>query len=115
MNSIKALNREREMLGKRILKKYRKNERESLYRTWDIGLNTKQRSQQLARRLWTDTRDMAHIEASARLVAMLVDWSVTGQVRKEMFGLSFPPQPLGRRSFGWRSSMSSLSYASSQV
>ncbi|XP_031380257.1 kinesin-like protein KIN-7F [Punica granatum] len=114
-SSKKALNKEREMLGKRILKKFRKRERESLYKTWNIGLNTKQRSQQLARRLWTDTRDMAHIEDSARLVARLVDWSETGRIPKEMFGLSFSPQPLGRRSFGWRSSMSSLSSASSLV
>lgn len=116
MESLKALNQEREMLGKRILKKFRKKERESLYRTWNIGLNTKQRSQQLARRLWMDTKDMAHVEESARLVARLLDWSESGRVPKEMFGLSFSPQqPIGRRSFSWRSSMSSLSSASSQV
>ncbi|KAK4771552.1 hypothetical protein SAY87_032084 [Trapa incisa] len=116
-SSLKALNKEREILGKRILKMFRRHEREILYRAWNIGLDTKQRSQQLARKLWTDTRDMAHVEASAGLISRLVDWSQTGLVRKEMFGLNFSPQPLLARrfNFGWQFSMSSLSFAASQV
>ncbi|KAA8528709.1 hypothetical protein F0562_036064 [Nyssa sinensis] len=104
----RALNREREMLSKRILKRYSAKERETLYQKWGIGLNTKQRRLQLSRRLWTDTKDMEHIMESATLVAKLVGFLETGQTPKELFGLSFSPQPMNQRSFSWKSSVSSL-------
>lgn len=91
-------------MSKRILKKFPRKEREALYEKWGIALNTKQRSLQVARRLWTDTKDIDHVVESAQLVAKLVGMEVTSHVQKEMFGLSFSPKPPinKRKSFSWR-------------
>lgn len=102
MVSLRALNREREMLGKRIQRKYPKRERENLFMKWGVELNTKQRSLQLARQLWKNNTDMYHIRESAELVAKLVGLVESGHGPKEMFELNFSPQPLyRRRSFNW--------------
>ncbi|MCL7043469.1 hypothetical protein MKW94_012705 [Papaver nudicaule] len=107
-SSKKALRREREMLSKQLLKKYSEEERANLYREWGIGLDTKQRRVQLARLLWSDTKDMNHIKESASLVAKLVGLFEPGQALKEMCGLSFTPRhPSQQRSYSWRR-MSSL-------
>ncbi|XP_059637196.1 kinesin-like protein KIN-7E [Cornus florida] len=108
VSSRRALNREREMLGKKILKKFSSKEREALYKKWGIELNTKQRRLQLTRRLWTDTNDMDHIKESAALVAKLVGFVESGHTPKEMFGLSFAPRPIKFKSFSWKNSMSSI-------
>lgn len=78
------------MLSKQILKKYRTKQREALYEKWGIELNSKKRRKQLSRKLWNDTEDMNHIQASAALVAKLV--GEPNQAPKEIFGLSFAPQ-----------------------
>jgi centromeric protein E len=102
---LKALSRERDMLAKQLQKKYTKTERERLYQKWGIPLDTKQRSLQLARRLWTDVRDMRHIEDSATLVAKLAGIVEPRHAPKEMFGLSFSTN---QKPPSWRDNMSSL-------
>lgn len=106
--SMRALRREREVLSKQMLKRFSAEERENVYRKWGIGLDTKQRRLQLARCLWTETRDMDHVRESANIVARLIGFKEPGQAAKEMFSLSFTPQAASRRSFGWKNSMSSL-------
>ncbi|KAK2660655.1 hypothetical protein Ddye_007188 [Dipteronia dyeriana] len=100
-SSLKDLLREREMLSKQIHQKFPRKERENLYKKWNISLNTKQRSVQLARRVWTDTKDMNHIDESAALVAKLVGFIQPGQAPKEIFGLSFLPRSSNRRTYSW--------------
>ncbi|KAL3840257.1 hypothetical protein ACJIZ3_024848 [Penstemon smallii] len=104
-SSAKALNREREMLSRRMLKKYSKREREILYQKWNIDIKSKQRRLQLCRMLWTDATNMEHIKKSASIVAKLVGFKEAGSVPKEMIGLSFVPKP---ESFGWRHSLPSM-------
>ncbi|KAK1555289.1 hypothetical protein Q3G72_024502 [Acer saccharum] len=100
-SSLKDLLREREMLSKQIHQKFPRKERENLYKKWNISLNTKQRSVQLARRVWTDTKDLNHIDESAALVAKLVGFIQPGQAPKEIFGLSFLPRSSNRRTYSW--------------
>ncbi|XP_068646722.1 kinesin-like protein KIN-7F isoform X2 [Aristolochia californica] len=107
-SSMRALRREREMLSRQMQKKLTPEERENLYNQWGIGLDTKQRRLQLARRIWTDTTDMNHIRWSASLVAKLVGLLDPDEALKEMFGLSFSPQMPKRKSFSWKSSVSTL-------
>ncbi|KAK9758341.1 hypothetical protein RND81_01G224000 [Saponaria officinalis] len=109
-SSIKALNQEREMLMKQMYKKIPVQERESVFEKWGIAMNSKQRRQQLAQQLWTDTKDMQHIRQSASLVAKLVGFVDDGQVPKEMFvGPSLTPKTiLNRKSYSWKSGMSAL-------
>ncbi|KAL3639104.1 hypothetical protein CASFOL_017011 [Castilleja foliolosa] len=101
-SSTKELNREREMLSRRMLRKYSSKERESLFQKWGIDVKSKQRRVQLSRLLWTDTTNMEHINESAAIVAKLVGLKETGQAPKEMFGLSF--LPASSRSSSWRRS-----------
>ncbi|KAI3464881.1 hypothetical protein Pfo_021544 [Paulownia fortunei] len=107
-SSAKALNREREMLSKRMLKKFSVKERDALYQKWDIDVKSKQRRLQLLHRLWTDVTNMEHINESAAIVAKLVGFKEPGQAPKEMFGLSFLPRPENIRSFSWRHSLPSM-------
>ncbi|KAH9693221.1 kinesin-like protein KIN-7I [Citrus sinensis] len=105
-SSLKGLYRERETLSKQVHQKFSRKEREELYKKWGIALNTKQRSLQLARRIWSSTKDMNHIKESAYLVAKLIDFVQPGQAPKEIFGLSFShgPGSKRRRSYSWRPS-----------
>lgn len=105
---MKKLRREREMLCRQMQKRLSAEERESLYTKWGIALDSKQRRLQLARRLWTETGNLEHIRESASLVARLIGLLEPGQALKEMFGLSFTPQQLNRRSYRWKRGMSSL-------
>ncbi|KAL2490653.1 ATP binding microtubule motor family protein [Abeliophyllum distichum] len=107
-SSMKALRREREMLSKLMYKRYTKDERNRIYQIWGIKLNSKQRRLQLVHRLWSDTKDMNHVSDSAAIVAKLIGFSEQGQALKEMFGLSFTPPRMSRRSFSWKNSMTSL-------
>ncbi|RVW50371.1 putative LRR receptor-like serine/threonine-protein kinase [Vitis vinifera] len=68
-SSKRALNREREMLIKQVQKRFSRKEMETIYQKWGIDLDSKQRKLQLARRIWSDIRDMNHIRESAALVA----------------------------------------------
>ncbi|KAL3640945.1 hypothetical protein CASFOL_015913 [Castilleja foliolosa] len=100
-SSTKELNREREMLSRRMLRKYSSKEREALFKKWGIDVKSKQRRLQLSRLLWTDTANMEHINESAAIIAKLVGLKEPGQAPKEMFGLSF--LPASSRSSSWRS------------
>lgn len=99
LTSMRAINSEREMLCKLMLKMLSEKERLDLYRQWGIELKSKRRKVQLVRRLWADTTDISHIQDSADLVARLVG---IGQAPKEMFGLSFSPAQVPRRSQSWK-------------
>ncbi|XP_042485378.1 kinesin-like protein KIN-7E isoform X2 [Macadamia integrifolia] len=104
-SSTRALRYEREMLSKQLQKRFSEKEREELYKKWGIRLDSKRRKQQLAQRLWTDTKDMNRVMESATIVAKLVGFLEPGQALKEMFGLSFTPQR-SHRSSSWKQSMS---------
>lgn len=101
-SSMRTLQREREMLCRQMQKRLPTEERLSLYVKWGISLNSKQRKVQLARLLWTETGDLEHVRESALTVAKLIGLLESGQVLKEMFGLSFLPQNSYRRSHRWR-------------
>lgn len=107
-SSLKALNREREFLARQLQKKFTKREREELYLRWGIDLDTKQRSLQLTRRLWTEINDMKHMKESSILVAKLVGFVEPRYAPKEMFGLSFITPSSSQKSSSWRDNMSSL-------
>ncbi|XP_065880817.1 kinesin-like protein KIN-7G [Euphorbia lathyris] len=107
-SSIKSLVREREFLARQLQKKYTKRERDELYQSWGIDLETKQRSLQLARMLWTDTKDANHMLESSVLVVKLVGLVEPRYAPKEMFGLSFLTPSTIQKSSSWRDNMSSL-------
>lgn len=108
-SSLKALRREREMLSRLMYKRFTEEERNRIYEKWDISLDSKRRRLQLIQRLWSDTKDMNHIMDSAAIVARLVRFSEQGQAPKEIFGLSFtPPRMMRRSSFGWKQSTAPL-------
>ncbi|XP_006647603.1 kinesin-like protein KIN-7C [Oryza brachyantha] len=102
--SAKKLQREREMLARQMQKRLSTEEREHTYTKWGVSLDSKKRKLQVARRLWTQTKDLEHVRESASLVAKLIGLQEPGQVLREMFGLSFAPQqqPTRRSSNGWR-------------
>ncbi|XP_072986196.1 kinesin-like protein KIN-7F isoform X1 [Typha latifolia] len=106
--SMKKLRREREMLCRQMKKRLLAKERESIYTKWGIALTTKRRKQELARLLWTETRDLEHVRESASLVARLTGLLDPGHFLKEMFGLSFTPQKSHRSYNGWQYGISSV-------
>lgn len=112
------------MISRQIHKIYPRKEREALYQKWGIDLETKQRSRQVAKLLWSDARDMRHVKESAKLIAELVGFDLEDPVPKEIFGLTFTPQIIHGRfksakwsnpsqvsgmSIRWRSNMSTMS------
>nr|GME00145.1 kinesin-like protein NACK1 [Ipomoea batatas] len=99
--SIKALKRERDMLCKQMVRTFSASERNDMFQQWGIGLNSKQRRLQLCNKLWKNTKDVEHLKKSAALVAKLVGIIEPNAASKEMFGLSFAPQPMSLRSFSW--------------
>lgn len=105
---MKALRRERQMLSRQMQKRLSKQDRQNLFLKWGIGLNTKHRRLQLVHCLWTDTRDMDHIAASAGVVSKLVGSVEPGHAFKEMFGLNFTPRRSSRRSLLWKPNMKYL-------
>lgn len=107
-NSPRALQREREMLSRRMLKKLTSKEREALYQKWGIDVKTKQRRLQLCKKLWTDTKDMEHVNESAAIVAKLAGLKEAGKAPKEMFGLSLVPKQTSSKGFSWRHPIPSI-------
>ncbi|XP_057793748.1 kinesin-like protein KIN-7E [Salvia miltiorrhiza] len=107
-SSPKALQREREMLSRRMLKKLTNKEREALFQKWGIEVKSKQRRLQLCRKLWTDTKDMDHVNESAAIVAKLAGLKEAGQAPKEMFGLTLVPKQTNSKSFSWRHPIPSI-------
>jgi len=95
------------MLARQMQKRLTAVEREHVYTKWGVSLDSKKRKLQVARRLWTQTKDLEHVRESASLVARLIGLQEPGQVLREMFGLSFapqqqPPPPRRRSSNGWK-------------
>lgn len=107
-SSIRALRREREALSKLMQKRFSEEERKRLFQRWGIALNSKRRRLQLANRLWSNTNDMNHVIESAAIVAKLIRFVQQGRALKEMFGLSFTPLQIRRRSFSFKNSNVSL-------
>jgi centromeric protein E len=105
---MKALRREREVLSKKMQKRFSEEERKRLFQEWGIALDSKRRRRQLADRLWNDTKDMNHIKKSATIVAQLIRFVDQGRALKEMSGLSFTSPLSKRRSFGWKNSRAPL-------
>uniref|UniRef100_A0A0E0PC41 Kinesin-like protein n=1 Tax=Oryza rufipogon TaxID=4529 RepID=A0A0E0PC41_ORYRU len=109
VSSAKKLQREREMLCRQMQRRLSIEERESMYTKWGVSLASKRRRLQVARRLWTETKDLEHVRESASLVARLIGLLEPGKALREMFGLSFAPQQFTRRSYNsWRYGRSSL-------
>jgi len=107
--SAKKLQREREMLCRQMQKRLTIQERESMYTKWGVSLSSNRRRLQVARRLWTETKDLEHVRESASLVARLIGLLEPGKALREMFGLSFAPQQFTRRSHNsWRYGRSAL-------
>ncbi|GKA03259.1 kinesin-like protein NACK2 [Tanacetum coccineum] len=102
-SSIKALKQEREYLAKRVSSQLSAEEREMLYRKWDIPVEGKQRRRlQLVNRLWTDPLNMAHVKESAEIVAKLVGFCESGEhAPKEMFALNFVNPSDKKAWMGW--------------
>ncbi|KAK1436696.1 hypothetical protein QVD17_02478 [Tagetes erecta] len=107
-SSIKALRREKAMLSRLMNKRFSEQEKKKLYEKWGVNPNSKRRRLQLIHRLWSNTEDPNDWQDSASIVAKLIRFSEQGQALKEMFGLSFSPPKMVRRSLGWKPSMSSL-------
>lgn len=99
---MKTLTREKEWLSKQIPKKFPWNQRIELYRKWGVEVNSKQRSLQVAYKVWTNTQEMEHIKESASLVAKLLGFVEPSRMPKEMFGLSLLPGTENVKSSGWR-------------
>ncbi|KAF7010200.1 hypothetical protein CFC21_024650 [Triticum aestivum] len=109
VSSARKLQREREMLCRQMQKRLSIEERESMYTKWGVSLSSKRRRLQVARRLWTETKNLEHVRESASLVARLIGLLEPGKALREMFGLSFAPQQFSRRSHSsWRYGRSSL-------
>ena len=108
-NSVRNLRRERKTLSKLMQKRLSEEERTRLFQTWGISLKSKRRRLQLINRLWSDPKNMNHVQESAAIVAKLVKFAEQGQSLKGNFGLSFittPPQK--SRSFSWKNTRTSL-------
>ncbi|XP_010481985.1 PREDICTED: kinesin-like protein KIN-7J [Camelina sativa] len=102
IQTVKALTREKEWLSKQIPKKFPWSQRIELYQKWGVEVNSKQRSLQVAHKLWKNTQDMEHIKESASLVAKLLGFVEPCRMPKEMFGLSLLPRTENVKSSGWR-------------
>lgn len=107
-SSIKALRRERGMLSRLMNKRFSEGEKKKIYEKFGVNPNSKRRRLQLIHRLWSTTEDPNHVHDSASIVAKLIRFSEQGQALKEMFGLSFSPPKMVRRSLGWKHSVASL-------
>ncbi|XP_058079156.1 kinesin-like protein NACK1 isoform X2 [Magnolia sinica] len=102
-SSIRALKQERESLAKRMNSQLTAEEREMLYRKWEVPQGGRQRRLLLVNKLWTDPHNMQHIQESAEIVAKLIGFrDFDSHIPKEMFELHFNP-PMDKRSwfFGW--------------
>uniref|UniRef100_A0A2P2N7N8 Kinesin-like protein n=1 Tax=Rhizophora mucronata TaxID=61149 RepID=A0A2P2N7N8_RHIMU len=96
------------MLSKLMLKRFSEEERKKLYQKWGIELKSKRRRQQLTNHLWSNVKDINHIRESAAIVAKLLRFAQQEEAPKEMFGLSFTPPSMRRKSSGLSHSRSFL-------
>ncbi|XP_076960313.1 kinesin-like protein KIN-7F [Bidens hawaiensis] len=110
--SARALNLERAMLSRKLLREYTSSERESMFVKWGIDLESKNRRFQLAQLLWTHTDDLEKIKESAEIVAKLVGF-VEPNTPMELFVLSVAPpkpEPQGGILSSWRNAFNLLRY-----
>ena len=63
-------------------------ERELLFRQWGVRKRSKKRKTQVATKLWSDPKDLAMVDASAKLIGHLMNFDVA---QKELFALQFAP------------------------
>ncbi|VFQ82961.1 unnamed protein product [Cuscuta campestris] len=108
-SSLRELCQERGMLRRLVHKRLTGEERNETYQKWGIALDSKQRRQNLARRIWSET-GVNHARESAAVVAKLIGFSGEGEAAlREMCGLNFTPPLMyrRRRSFGWRNTAAS--------
>lgn len=84
--------RERDLIARRIRNRFTTEERERLFMQWGIVGSSKQRKRQLAAMVWRNPTDMREVEASARLVGLVMGFP--GGAAKELLALQFtPPLP----------------------
>ncbi|KAK9053837.1 hypothetical protein SSX86_024912 [Deinandra increscens subsp. villosa] len=109
--SARALNLERAMLSRKLLKKFTSAERQVMFAKWGIDLESRNRRFQLSQLLWTKTHDIEHIRDSAEIVAKLVGFIEPEKTPKELFGLSVAPKQESQSLIStWRNSLSLLRY-----
>ncbi|KAI4330375.1 hypothetical protein MLD38_028668 [Melastoma candidum] len=110
VSSLRDLRRERQMLSKQLQNKLTRQEREKLFQSWHINLTSKNRSLQLADRLWTDIEDMDHIARSAQVVANLIGFLQPDQHSSDemIYGCEFTPRRLSGKTSWWKSTVRSL-------
>lgn len=97
------------MLCRQMWRRLSAIERERLYSKWGIELCSKKRRMQLANLLWSETENTEHVCESASLVAKLTGFLKPEHALKEMFGLSFTPQMMYKRSCSCRNGLNSNS------
>lgn len=95
----KQLRRERQLIAKRMGAELSMEEREDLFGEWGIATSSKRRKQQLAAKVWSNSRDMQEVEASAQLVGHILGLAEDGSRARGVFGLEFKPPPGASR--GW--------------
>ncbi|KAL7617099.1 kinesin-like protein KIN-7G [Lactuca sativa] len=107
-SSTRAMDLERAMLSRKLLRKYSAKEREGLFVKWGVDLQSRNRRVQLSQLLWTKTDDMEHAKESAEIVAKLVGLVDPSQTPKEM--LFAPTQESQTMRPSWRDTFSLLGY-----
>ncbi|KAJ0587769.1 putative plus-end-directed kinesin ATPase [Helianthus annuus] len=109
--SARALNLERAMLSRKLLKKFTSAERREMFAKWGIDLESRNRRFQLSQLLWTKTDDIEHIRNSAEIVAKLVGLIEPDKTPKELFGLTVATKQESQSLLStWRNSLSLLRY-----
>ncbi|CAI9266908.1 unnamed protein product [Lactuca saligna] len=107
-SSTRAMDLERAMLSRKLLRKYSAKEREGLFVKWGVDLQSRNRRVQLSQLLWTKTDDMEHAKESAEIVAKLVGLVDPSQTPKEL--LFAPKQESQTMRPSWRDTFSLLGY-----
>ena len=95
------------MIAKRMGAELSMEEREDLFGEWGIATSSKQRKQQLAAKVWSNSKDMQEVEASAQLVGHILGLAEDGSRARGVFGLEFKPPPGVSR--GWIAQKISMS------
>ncbi|KAK1436519.1 hypothetical protein QVD17_02300 [Tagetes erecta] len=109
--SARALNLERAMLSRKLLKKFTSAERQVMFSKWGIDLESRNRRFQLSQLLWTKTDNIEHIRDSAEIVAKLVGLIEPDKTPKELFGLTIATKQESQSLLStWRNSLTLLRY-----
>ncbi|KAI7743901.1 hypothetical protein M8C21_029903 [Ambrosia artemisiifolia] len=109
--SARALNLERAMLSRKLLKKFTSTERQAMFAKWGIDLESRNRRFQLSQLLWTKTDDIEHVRDSAEIVAKLVGLIEPDKTPKELFGLTVATKQESQSLLSaWKNNLSLLRY-----